>query len=79
MGRLRYRLQYPEAFLRMVKIVEYANRTRKISLNHLAMGILTAFEYNYRLSTVGDYIRQMVISAEQGMQFLGLIEIDEWG
>ena len=79
MGRLRYRLQYPEAFLRMVKIVEYANRTRKISLNHLAMGILTAFEYNYRLSTAGDYIRQMVISAEQGMQFLGLIEIDEWG
>ena len=68
-----------EAFLRMVKIVEYANRTRKISLNHLAMGILTAFEYNYRLSTAGDYIRQMVISAEQGMQFLGLIEIDEWG
>lgn len=79
MGYLRYRLQYPEAFLRMVKIIEYTNRTKRISLNHLAMGLLTAFEYNYRISTIGDYIRQMVISAEQGMQFLGLIEIDEWG
>lgn len=76
MGSLRYQPGHPEALMRAVKIVEYVNRCGKASLNHLAMALLTTFEYNYRLSTMGDYLRQYVILPEHALQYIGKLEID---
>lgn len=42
------------------------------------MDLLTAFDYPYRLSTMGDYIRQMEITPEYGLEFLGIVELGDW-
>lgn len=75
-GALRYHVQFPDALLKAVKIVEYENRRGKISLNHLSMGILMVFDYNYRLSTMGDYLRRVKVDVEDGLRFLGVVRIE---
>lgn len=75
-GELRYHTQFPDALLRAVKIVEYENRKGKISVNHLSMSMLMVFDYSYKLSTMGDYLRRIKVDVEDGLIFLGIVKIE---
>lgn len=75
-GELRYHPRFPDALLRALKIVEYENRKGKISVNHLSMSMLMVFDYSYRLSTMGDYLRRIKVDVEDGLIFLGIVKIE---
>lgn len=76
LGELRYTIQRPELFYAMMRIIELAERTQRVSVEHLAMNTLTSFKFDkkknfLKISSLGEYYQKAVIDVKKVMLLIG--------
>lgn len=75
LSRLRYPLHNPEMLISVLHLLENADRRGRVFYHHLASCLLLAFEYPYKLNTLGEKIARAVPDAETVRDFLELAAI----
>ena len=75
LSRLRYPLHNPELLISLLHILENADRRGRISYHQLAASLLLAFDYPYKLNTLGEKIARAVPDAETVRDILDLVAL----